>query len=310
MGGGAARTLGYYEPDDGGGAIYNIVEDDALVDDGGSVHDLDNNLKAKLIIDGNYNIKQFGAHGDGIVDDTVPFQSCINYAQTSKQVFQIKIPVGTYLISHRIDLGYGFNQPNIIGESGNLCKIIMSSNASEQTPIFYAKAGSGGVHDYKIENIYFQDNGTNHIGICFEGGASQTIVSLCHFNNFDKAIKLLNSGNEFTEFSKIRDCDFRNNNYCFYLAKTGTQNSFHGFEIWGCTVGEKTAGENVIYLEPNCVWYNGLIDITVWKKNTNPLIYNATPSTAATHNRFMSLTGTIKIEGDQKFNLFGTAGGR
>lgn len=26
MGGGAARTLGYYEPGDGGGAIYRIVE--------------------------------------------------------------------------------------------------------------------------------------------------------------------------------------------------------------------------------------------------------------------------------------------
>ena len=185
----------------------------------------------------------------------------------------------------------------------------MSANASEQTPIFYSKGGSGGVHSYKIENIFLQDGGDNHIGICFEGGACQTIVSLCRFVNFDKAIKLLNSGNEFTEFSKIRDCDFRYNNYCIYFAKTGNENSFHGFEIYGCTIGEKDTGNNVFYLENKCVWYNGRIDVTVWKSNNNSLIYSDRKDDDEAHNRFMSLTGTIRIEGNAVFNLFESANG-
>lgn len=57
-GGGAARTLGYYEPGDGGGALYEIIDDNdarynTSTDDGGSVHDLDNNNKALLNIDYN-----------------------------------------------------------------------------------------------------------------------------------------------------------------------------------------------------------------------------------------------------------------
>lgn len=56
-----AVTLGYYEPNDGGHGEYIIVDDDSLIDDGGSIHALSNGLRAKLIInDKNINIKQFG----------------------------------------------------------------------------------------------------------------------------------------------------------------------------------------------------------------------------------------------------------
>ncbi len=84
---GAARTLGYYEPGDGGGAIYNIVEDDTLIDDGGSVHNLDNSLKAKLIIDKEINVKQFGSYGDGIHDDYQTIQNAINYGKNKTIYF-------------------------------------------------------------------------------------------------------------------------------------------------------------------------------------------------------------------------------
>lgn len=58
--GDVCQTLGYYNANDGGAGLYQIVNDSSLDEDGGSVHDLINGLKAKLIIEkGTLNIKQF-----------------------------------------------------------------------------------------------------------------------------------------------------------------------------------------------------------------------------------------------------------
>lgn len=77
-------TLGYYEPNDGGAGEYKIVNDNTLTDDGGSIIDLDNNLKAKLIISNDevcYN--QFGAKGDGITDDYNSLSNTHVFANTN-----------------------------------------------------------------------------------------------------------------------------------------------------------------------------------------------------------------------------------
>ena len=44
------KTKGYYSVSDGGHGEYVIVDDDTLVDDGGSIHVLTNGLRAKLLI--------------------------------------------------------------------------------------------------------------------------------------------------------------------------------------------------------------------------------------------------------------------
>ena len=73
-----AITLGYHEINDGGGAEYNILSGN-YTDDGGSYHQLDNNLFAELIIKNNeINVKYFGAYGDGEHDDTTFIQNGIN----------------------------------------------------------------------------------------------------------------------------------------------------------------------------------------------------------------------------------------
>lgn len=75
-------TLGYYEVNDGGSGTYKIVDDSSLEDDGGSVHELNNGLKAKLIIkDNQINVKQFGVYGDGEHDDTNAIQNAIDYIE-------------------------------------------------------------------------------------------------------------------------------------------------------------------------------------------------------------------------------------
>lgn len=71
------KTKGYYETNDGGNAEYIIVDDDTLVDDGGSIHILNNGLRA-ILVDNVAKPEVFGAYGDGIHDDSSAIQQAFD----------------------------------------------------------------------------------------------------------------------------------------------------------------------------------------------------------------------------------------
>ena len=75
-------TLGYYAVNDDGNASYlvrNKTQSD--VQDNGSIHFLNNNLVAELIVKNDtINYIQFGAKLDGITDDTISVVNAHNYA--------------------------------------------------------------------------------------------------------------------------------------------------------------------------------------------------------------------------------------
>ena len=89
--GDVVQTLGYYAADDGGQGLYQIITSTAA-DDGGSIHVLNNGLRAKLIVDNWVNVKQMGAKGDGTTDDTAKIQLAFN------KYHNIFISDGTYMI--------------------------------------------------------------------------------------------------------------------------------------------------------------------------------------------------------------------
>lgn len=113
-----AITLGYYEANDGGGGLYQIIDDSSLVDDGGSIHTLNNGLRAKLIHNNGINVKQFGAYGDGEHDDTLVIQNAIDYLYNEMKKIgdlgiinsacdeynTVYIPNGQYKITSTINL--------------------------------------------------------------------------------------------------------------------------------------------------------------------------------------------------------------
>jgi len=91
----AVKTKGYYSANDGGGADYLIVSTGTGTDDGGSYLDLGNGNQAQLNVSNSINIKQFGAKGDGLTDDSPSVLTAIEFANGVTVFF----PKGQYLIN-------------------------------------------------------------------------------------------------------------------------------------------------------------------------------------------------------------------
>ena len=88
--GDTCQTLGYYSVNDGGAGLYKIVNDDTLVDDGGSIHDLENGLKAELIEETReISAKKFGCIDNGITDSTNRLNSAINFCYNNQKTLII-----------------------------------------------------------------------------------------------------------------------------------------------------------------------------------------------------------------------------
>lgn len=88
------KTLGYYYPGDEGGNSF-IISDKNCIPNNGTIIQLNNGLFAIAINDSSTSIKQFGAVGDGIVDDCNAFQDAFNSGLSS-----LHINSGTYNFNH------------------------------------------------------------------------------------------------------------------------------------------------------------------------------------------------------------------
>ena len=102
------KTLGYYEPNDCGGATYLIREkQETDIEDNGSIHFIGENLVAELIIEnGIVNVKSFGAYGNGETDDSSFIQKAISYAKSKE--YELFIDESIYLISNTLVLDKDF----------------------------------------------------------------------------------------------------------------------------------------------------------------------------------------------------------
>lgn len=128
------QTLGYHSVNDGGSGLYQIIAAPLVEADEGSIHVLMNGLRAKLIINDSINVKQFGAYGDRVHDDTNAIQNTIDflYNQISSDLINncflynnvIEITEGIYKITDTIDF------PNILKLSiiGNIQLVISVDN--------------------------------------------------------------------------------------------------------------------------------------------------------------------------------------
>jgi hypothetical protein len=103
-------TTGYGTEGDGGDNYYEIVPNSTGTDDGGSFIDLaGSGHQAKGLFPGGvHNIKQWGATGDGVTDDSDAIQNALNYVKTGGV---LTFPPADYFISKSVAPQYPSETP-------------------------------------------------------------------------------------------------------------------------------------------------------------------------------------------------------
>lgn len=153
------RTLGYYEVNDGGDATYYIrdMKSEDNFDDG-SVIMLSNSLVAELIITkGIVNVKQFGAYGDNLHDDTLAFKNANKFVMTKAQSVDMGSQ-STDMIRTILEIPYG--QYKVKGS--NIFGSILDKNTPDVKTIGYKVIGNNASIIWDVEekddNLFFFDN--------------------------------------------------------------------------------------------------------------------------------------------------------
>jgi len=120
------ETSGYYAAGDGGQARY-LVKASESVDNVGN-HDLAGTTVAILQSIGSLNVKQFGAKGDGVTNDTVSFDS----AWTASNPAPVFVPVASYEIPGTVTGSfYSFGLVTIV--TGTVNTILNASGSASIT---------------------------------------------------------------------------------------------------------------------------------------------------------------------------------
>lgn len=230
-----AQTLGFYKYNDGGSGTYKIreIKNTDIVDNCTIIPLSYNNLIAELIIENStISVNQFGAHGNGIDDDTNAIQKCIDYC-TSHNL--------TCFFNNQI---YLTSSPLIIKETSVLCGGVTNDEYSKQTVI---KNITSNMIDI-----------TSHI-------VGAHIKNLCFESDISKNLYFLNNENYALEWCEISNCGFRKFYKVFNATTLGcrfeklwinyghTMGTLHGSDntIKDCWVGSPLANSNedLLYLD-------------------------------------------------------------
>lgn len=239
------ETLGYYEPGDGGRALYRITYNPGAVEDGMFIHYLSysDTLRAELIIGDVINVQQFGAKGDGKHDDTLAIQTAINNATQKTIEFTHN---KTYLTKKTINIRN--SNLNIQGNGAILFPqyvhglniIPINDNADPIHDItinnlnFDCAKAISAINGYKIVNMNIRQSIINNItdrGIRLSNCVFINIEN-SEFSNKQTGSCIVIDGTDLTDkpslscrLISIDKCKFTGFNKAIYIKSTGNANA-------------------------------------------------------------------------------------
>jgi hypothetical protein len=151
-------TSGYNTSGDVGSNNYEIVAAGTGTADGGLFIDLANGLQAKGLFPGGvHNVKQWGAIGDGVANDTVKIQACIDYAASIVGV-RVDLPTGTYLHTSTIVIPDAVAGVNFLTLSGGGWSSSLKAGAA-MTAQLSVLGGSCNLNNFLLDGNNLADTG-------------------------------------------------------------------------------------------------------------------------------------------------------
>lgn len=173
--GSTAKTLGYYNFNDGGSARYKIVNDNSLIVDNMTVYLLNNGLKAVLIYDTKINIMSLGARKQDKENnkyDIKPYiEKYFDLLDKNKNRLTLYIPAGVwYCSAYEILYTYGFvmEGDNPTWQTYDAGGTTICSYENNQSYIFKIGSSNVMVNNFTFKNITFSsgdylyfENGNN-----------------------------------------------------------------------------------------------------------------------------------------------------
>lgn len=214
--GSTIETYGFYNINDGGGAKYLVREitNEENVDEVTLFALYDNTLVAELVCEDTMNVKQFGAKGDGVTDETILLGKIFSFVNTNDIVKTIVFPKGTYNVSDTIRV---YSNINIEGEGvGNTTIKFTSTSetgANNHYLLYFYTASNLNVKNIKFEGAKNPTDYTIPLTQWWHGltlaYSSNITIEKCEFDNFfTSGISIRNSSNIL-----INDNDFSSNGW-------------------------------------------------------------------------------------------------
>lgn len=294
----SASTSNYYVDRIGGGGSYRVdYNDTSSLDNGGTVIVGNDGARWKLRDQGVISVRQFGAKGDGVTDDTQAFQSALNAGQKS-----IHVPDGTFLIASGLQMpttvGFtlsGNGNSSILKHTGTVGCLHWPSNQDMNwvlqvidgisfigTNGRYHTVDTSYAGNVTLRRLFFQDVPQGYASIHINGSSTTythdiRVIDLQVYSNIagNASIELGPTAADVQVIDMISQGNFLVN-YSIY-AKPGAQSA----RFTSCHV--YNAKLNVVFLEgsnsgfafDDCTLDNSLQDV-VYAQNTPGIIFNNT----------------------------------
>ena len=224
------QTLGYYEPNDGGGALYLIREKtENDVEDNGFIHFVSNELVAELIVENNtINVKQFGAKGDGVSDDYKSINNVFKFVSNKSLNYTIDFLDGNI---------YVIKEENLFKDCINRVSIILKGKSTINFTDFngYCFDNSSKMYFSEFNNISFVSNSddsenTRTFMLCNTDYSVQSLIyNNCSWKGkYDKVFELTGKGNNSEFIYNHCYCNMDSTWEAFlYQSKTGSDDALN-----------------------------------------------------------------------------------
>lgn len=167
--GSIAKTLGYHNINDNGGAMYKVrtITNEDVIDDGSIIALNDETLVAELVEKNNVTVEMFGAYGDGEHNDYNSFKNCFDYGNINKSNI-IMSPKNYKIIGNRLTL-----KTNLMGNNGVIISNDNETGISLDEPIIHVVSDSE-FSSTEIDNSYIFRTYSSHSNIWKRSGNSSS----------------------------------------------------------------------------------------------------------------------------------------